>query len=305
MSFSLFAHATHWLETIAMVSPVLVLPLALFVLIRVERNRTTERNQTSPMYSPARNDLDILIVGSGFAGLCAAIALRRAGREDFAVLERADSLGGTWRDNTYPGCGCDVPTPLYSYSFAPNPEWSHFYAKQDEIRAYMEDCADRFGVRGRSAFGAEVTSAVWHEEEQRWRIGLKGGEELSARIVLGGVGGLTRPAIPDIPGLEDFGGDLMHSAAWDHSVDLDGKRIAVIGTGASSIQLAPQVAKIAEHVDVFQRTAAWVFPKIDVRFGRFAKAMFRRFPTDPAAALRGRLLVRRGTRLSAERAGRR
>lgn len=230
------------------------------------------------MYSVKNVDHEIVIVGSGFSGLGAAIKLKEAGRDDFVVLERADGLGGTWRDNTYPGCGCDVPTPLYSYSFAPNPEWSHFYAKQDEIRAYMEDCADRFGVRPHLRFGAEVVGAAWEDDEQRWRIRLAGGKELTARLIIGGVGGLTRPRFPEIEGLEDFAGPLVHSAAWDSSVDLEGKRLAVIGTGASSIQLTPQVANVAEHVDVFQRTPPWIFPKVDVEFGRLAKAIFRRVP---------------------------
>ena len=230
------------------------------------------------MYSVKNVDHDIVVVGSGFSGLAAAIRLKQSGRGDFVVLERGDSLGGTWRDNTYPGCGCDVPTPLYSYSFAPNPEWSHFYAKQNEIRTYMEDCADRFGVRPHLRFGAEVVSAEWEDEEQRWRLQLAGDTELTARMVIGGIGGLTRPAYPEIDGIGDFAGPLLHSAAWDHSVDLEGKRVAVIGTGASSVQLTPEVAKVASHLDVFQRTAPWIFPKTDLRFGPRAKALFRRLP---------------------------
>lgn len=230
------------------------------------------------MYADAKYDHEFLIIGSGFSGLGAAIALRRSGRDDLVILERADAIGGTWRDNTYPGCGCDVPTPLYSYSFAPNPEWSHFFARQEEIRAYIEDCADRFDVRRYVRLDTEVIATEWEEDEQRWRVSLADGEQLTARFVIAGLGGLTRPAYPEIAGLDEFEGPVMHSAAWDHSVEIEGRRLAVIGTGASSIQLTPEVAKVAAHVDVFQRTPPWVFPKMDITFGRLAKAMFRRLP---------------------------
>lgn len=221
---------------------------------------------------------DIVVVGTGFAGLGMAIELKRAGREDFVVLERADAVGGTWRDNHYPGCGCDVPTPLYSYSFAPNPDWSYFYARYDELRDYLEDCTDHFGVRPHIRFSTEVVAAEWQEREQRWRLALSDGSEITARLVIGGFGGLNQPAEPDIPGLESFAGARMHSAGWDHDVPLEGKRVGVIGTGASAVQIVPEVARSAARLHVFQRTPAWVFPKIDRRFSRLEKRMFRRFP---------------------------
>ncbi len=228
----------------------------------------------------------VAIVGSGFAGLGMAIALRRAGFDDFVVLERSGSVGGTWRDNHYPGCGCDVPTPLYSYSFAPNPNWSHLYARAEEIRSYMEDCADRFEVRGHIRFGAAVSGGAWDQERQRWVIELDGRAALSAGFLVGGFGGLNRTSYPDIPGLEDFHGALFHSADWDHDVPLEGKRVGVIGTGASAVQLIPEVAKTAHKVTVFQRTPAWVVPKLDRRMTRLERRLFAALPLTQKA-LRG------------------
>lgn len=223
-------------------------------------------------------DHEVAIVGSGFSGLGMAIDLKRRGQDDFVVLERADSVGGTWRDNRYPGCACDVPAPLYSFSFAPNPDWSSLYAGQEEIRAYLEDCTDRFGVRSHIRFGSGARTADWDEEGRRWRLTLDDGSTLTARFVVAGLGGLNRPSFPAIDGLEDFAGPLMHSAAWDPSVQLEGKRVAVIGTGASAIQIVPEVAQLASQLNVFQRTAPWVMPRMDVDFGPRARAAFRRFP---------------------------
>ncbi len=228
-------------------------------------------------------DYEVAIVGSGFAGLGMAIELRRAGIEDFVVLERAAQLGGTWRDNHYPGCACDVPTPLYSYSFAPNPRWSHLYARSGEIRAYLEDCADRFGVRNQIRFGADVTGGRWDEQAQRWEVHVGGEPALTARFVVGGFGGLNRPAYPDIEGLQEFRGALFHSAQWNHEASLEGKRIGVIGTGASAIQLIPRVAREAAHVTVFQRTPPWVVPKLDRRISRLEQAIYARAPITQKA----------------------
>lgn len=229
---------------------------------------------------------DVLIVGTGFAGLGTAIGLMREGRDDFVVLERADTVGGTWRDNRYPGCGCDVPTPLYSFSFRPNPEWSHLYARQGEIHEYLERVTDEYGVRERIRFGTTVTAMTWEEEAQRWRVRTAAGEELTARVVVGGFGGLSAPKWPEIAGLHDFGGTLLHTAAWDDDLDLAGRRVAVIGTGASAIQLVPEAAKVAARVDVHQRTPAWILPKADVAIGAAPKGLFRRVPALQKA-LRG------------------
>ncbi len=223
-------------------------------------------------------EYEVAIVGSGFAGLGMAIELRRSGSEDFVVLERGTELGGTWRDNHYPGCACDVPTPLYSYSFAPNPRWSHMYARSEEIRTYLEDCAARFGVREHLRRGADVTGGRWDAARQRWEIDVDGEPALSARFVIGGFGGLNRPSFPNIEGLEDFDGPVFHSAQWDHSVALEGRRVGVIGTGASAIQLIPRVAKLASEVTVFQRTAPWVVPKIDRRIPAWEQALYAKVP---------------------------
>jgi cation diffusion facilitator CzcD-associated flavoprotein CzcO len=226
---------------------------------------------------------DVAVIGSGFAGLGTAIELRRSGRTDFVVLERADALGGTWHANHYPGCACDVPTPYYSFSFAPKPDWSRFYAPHDEIRGYLEECADRFGVRPHLRLRQEVTALEWLEDEQRWRVDVAGAPALTARVVVAAPGGLSRPSYPDLEGLADFAGPWFHSAEWDHSVDLAGARVAVVGTGASAIQFVPRVAKVAAHVDVFQRTPPWVLPKPDRPIPGWERALYRRVPAAQRA----------------------
>jgi cation diffusion facilitator CzcD-associated flavoprotein CzcO len=233
---------------------------------------------------------DVVVIGTGFAGLAMAVALRTEGAEDFLVLERAASVGGTWRDNRYPGCGCDVPTPLYSFSFAPKPDWSYLYARQPEIRAYLEETADAFGVTERVRFGADVASLTWEEDEGRWRIALHGGDELTARVVVGGFGGLTEPNWPEIEGLHDFAGTLVHTASWDDDLDLTGRRVAVVGTGASAIQLVPEVAPVAAHVDVFQRTPPWIAPKLDREIGTREAQLYARVPAAQRA-LRGSIFA--------------
>ncbi len=221
---------------------------------------------------------DTAIVGSGFGGLGMAIELRRSGRDDFVILEREEGLGGTWRANSYPGCACDVPAPYYSFSFAPKPDWSRLYAPHHEIRDYLEDCADRFGVRSRIRFGSEVTAADWDEAAQRWRIEVGGEPALTARNLVAAPGPLARPAYPEIDGIGEFAGPWFHSSEWDHDVDLEGARVAVIGTGASAIQIVPQIAPKAAHVDVYQRTAPWVLPKPDRPIPRALQELFRRVP---------------------------
>src|ERR1700750_1524689 len=184
------------------------------------------------------DDLSVAIVGSGFSGIGLAIRLKQEGVEDFAVLERGDGVGGTWHFNTYPGCACDVPSHLYSFSFAPNPGWSQTYSTQEEIRASLRDCAARFGVRPHIRFDCELESARWDEKEGRWHIQTSDGP-LAARVLVSAVGPLLEPKLPDIEGIEDFEGAMFHSARWDHEFDARGKRVAVIGTGASAIQLVP------------------------------------------------------------------
>jgi cation diffusion facilitator CzcD-associated flavoprotein CzcO len=202
-------------------------------------------------------------VGAGFSGIAAGVELRRAGITDFLILEKADRVGGTWRENTYPGAACDVPSHLYSYSFEPNPRWSRAYGGQAEILAYLEHCVDSYGLRGHLRVGEAVRDARWDESTASWRVETAGGEVLQARALLLGNGALHIPQLPTIPGLETFQGTRFHSARWNHDYDLTGKRVAVIGTGASAIQFVPKIAPQVKQLYVHQRTAPWIVPKRD------------------------------------------
>ncbi len=220
---------------------------------------------------------DIAIVGSGFSGLGMAIRLKQAGIDDFVVLERADEVGGTWQANTYPGCACDVPSHLYSFSFAPNPEWTQTYSPQPEIWAYLRRCADEFGIRPHLRLGCAVEGATWLEAGRRWELETSQGT-LRARVLVAGMGPLTEPRIPDIPGLDDFEGDVFHSARWNHDVDLAGKRVASIGTGASAIQYVPEIQPQVERLHVFQRTPPWVVPHSNRPIAERERRLFRALP---------------------------
>ena len=227
-------------------------------------------------------DFDVVVIGAGFAGVGAAIKLHEAGFDDFAVLEKADRLGGTWRDNTYPGCGCDVPSAIYSFSFAPNPDWSHGYAGQPEIQEYLERTAEEYGVTPRIHFGTEVRGARWNHAEQRWRLETSAGP-YTARAVIAGAGPLHEPNLPDVPGIDKFKGKVFHSARWDHDHDLTGRRVAAVGTGSSAIQFVPMIQPQVEQLYLFQRTAPWVIPKFDRRVTDAEKRLFRRFPATQKA----------------------
>jgi cyclohexanone monooxygenase len=218
-----------------------------------------------------------LVVGAGFAGLCAAIKLQEDGETDFLVLEKGADVGGTWRDNTYPGAACDVPSQLYSYSFAPNPDWSMSFSPQPEIQAYLRRTAERSGTLDRFRFSTTMESAAWDHAAQRWVVETSAGR-VTARTLVVAAGGLSEPRLPDIEGIDDFGGALFHSARWDHDVDLRGKRVAVIGTGASAIQIVPELQRVAGHLDVYQRTAPYVLPRHDRRYGRLEKLALRHVP---------------------------
>jgi cation diffusion facilitator CzcD-associated flavoprotein CzcO len=221
--------------------------------------------------------MEIAILGAGFAGLGMAIQLKRRGVRDFVVFERASEVGGTWRDNTYPGCACDIKSDLYSFSFAPNPDWTHKYARQPEILAYLKATTDRFEVRPHLRLGHEMQRAEWDAGVALWRIQTSGGE-YTARVLISGHGPLIQPKWPDIPGLNSFQGQKFHSARWDHSVDLTGRRVAVIGTGASAIQFVPEVQQLAGQLTVFQRTAPWIMPRMDHPTSEGRRRLFRRFP---------------------------
>jgi cation diffusion facilitator CzcD-associated flavoprotein CzcO len=231
----------------------------------------------SPGSGPDTTDLRVAIVGAGFGGLGMAIRLKLEGIHDFVVLERAGDLGGTWRDNSYPGCACDVPSHLYSFSFAPNPNWSHIFARQSEIWEYLRDCARRYGVVPHIRYHHEVTGAEWDDAAERWRIETKAGS-VTARVLVSAAGPLSQPHIPDLPGLEDFAGAKFHSAEWDHEHDLRGQRVAVVGTGASAIQFVPRIQRGVAKLHLFQRTPPWVLGRPEHRISSVEKRLLRSLP---------------------------
>jgi cation diffusion facilitator CzcD-associated flavoprotein CzcO len=232
---------------------------------------------TGPPLAPGGH-VEVAILGAGFAGLCMAIKLQAAGRHDFVVFEKAARLGGTWRDNTYPGCACDVPAHLYSYSFAQNPRWSRTYAPQPEILAYLEDVASRHAVQRRIAFETPITDLAWDEATRRWRLTAADGRTFTARVVVSAVGALHVPAVPELPGRERFTGPAFHSARWRHDVDLTGRRVAVIGTGASAVQFIPEIAPRVDRLTVYQRTPPWVLPRHDRPVPAPARALLATLP---------------------------
>ncbi|MBJ8340968.1 NAD(P)/FAD-dependent oxidoreductase [Antrihabitans sp. YC3-6] len=221
--------------------------------------------------------IDTLIIGSGFAGLGAAIRLSQEGKSDFLVLERGSDVGGTWRDNTYPGAACDVPSHLYSYSFALNPDWSRSFSKQGEIQNYISGVARKYNVLDKHIFDCHVQSAHWNNETNTWAVQTNKGK-FEAKILVSAVGALCEPSLPDIKGISEFEGEIFHSAQWNHDADLTGKRVAVIGTGASSIQIVPNIAAKVEHLDVYQRTAPWLLPRADREYTSVEKLAFKYVP---------------------------
>ncbi|MCH8500749.1 MAG: NAD(P)/FAD-dependent oxidoreductase [Aliidiomarina sp.] len=221
---------------------------------------------------------DALIIGSGFGGIGMAIQLKKTGRHDFLVLEKAGSVGGTWRDNTYPGAACDVESHLYSLSFAPKRDWSRRYGSQAEIQRYIESCVSQFNLQPHLRCNAEVTEMRFHDSAKLWHVTLASGDVLLSRTVITAVGQLNQPLYPNIDGLADFQGPVFHSARWDHSVELTGKTVGVIGTGASAIQFVPQLSKIAKRLQVFQRSGSWVIGKNDRPFHRWEHWCFQNIP---------------------------
>ncbi len=220
----------------------------------------------------------ILIVGAGFGGLGTAIELARHGFTDLTILEKADDIGGVWRDNTYPNAACDVPSNLYSWSFATNPGWGHRYSRQAEILEYMDRVSRELGVRDLVRTGVEVTGAAYDDAAATWRVETDTGETLTADFLVTAVGQLSRPAVPDLAGRDTFEGPAFHSARWDHDVDLTGKRVAVVGTGASAIQFVPAIQPVVSQLTVFQRSAPYVVPKPDIAYSRPRQSLYRRLP---------------------------
>src|SRR3954469_5380310 len=228
----------------------------------------------------------VAVIGSGFSGLAMAAELKRSGRDDFLILERAHDVAGTWRDNTYPGCACDVPSHLYSFGFAPNADWSSTFSPQPEIYAYIRRVAEQQGLLPHVRFGIEVEQADWDDEAGHWRLKTSGGD-MTATAIASAAGPLSEPSIPDIPGLRDFEGAIFHSATWDHDHDLTGERVAVIGTGASAIQFVPQIQPDVAQLHLFQRTPPWIMPRPDRPLTRFEKRLYRRFPATQIAMRNG------------------
>lgn len=223
-------------------------------------------------------DLEVAIIGAGFGGLGTAIQLRQRGIERFLVFDKASGVGGTWWVNRYPGCACDVPSHLYSFSFAPNPDWTRHYAPRAEIQAYLESLVQQYRLGDRIRLQTEITQAAWNEQDRRWHLSDATGRKWRARVLVSALGALSRPAWPDIPGLEDFAGKVVHSQQWRESLELAGRRVAVIGTGASAVQLIPHVARQARHLDIYQRTPNWILPRPDRAIGPRRRALCRRLP---------------------------
>jgi cation diffusion facilitator CzcD-associated flavoprotein CzcO len=220
----------------------------------------------------------VAIIGAGFGGIGLGMTLKRAGIDSFTIFEKADGIGGVWRDNTYPGAACDVPSHLYSFSFEPNPEWTRVYSPQPEILDYLERCVEKYGMAPNLRLGTEVTRAQLDEGSGRWRIETNGGETVDADVLVSACGQLSRPAFSRIEGAERFEGPIFHTARWDHEVELDGKHVAVIGTGATALQCIPVIAAQATHLTVYQRTAPYVMPKKDRPYSPWERRLFRRFP---------------------------
>jgi cation diffusion facilitator CzcD-associated flavoprotein CzcO len=241
-----------------------------------------EKTETGP-----DEDVRVAIIGSGFAGLGLATMLKRRGEHSFVVLERAGDVGGTWRDNDYPGAACDIQSHLYSFSFRPNPNWSRVYAEQPEILRYLKDTAMEEGILPHLRFGAEVLEARWDDDERRWVITTATGS-VTAEVLVAASGHLSDPKVPNFPGLAEFGGDIFHSARWDHTVPLQGKRVAVVGSGASAIQIVPAIAELVDELTVFQRSAPYVIPRNDHEYSSAERGMFARLP-ETAQELRDEL----------------
>jgi cation diffusion facilitator CzcD-associated flavoprotein CzcO len=232
--------------------------------------------ESAPAALPKR--CDVAIIGSGFSGLCVAIGMKRAGMHDLVILEQAARIGGTWRDNHYPGAACDIASNLYSFSFEPNPHWSRLYPQQHELQSYVEHCADKYGLRSHLHCKREVTQARFDAATKSWRITIDGSHDLLARVLVSATGGLSRPSIPAFDGMQDFNGPVFHSARWRHDVDLSGLRVAVVGTGASAVQFVPQIAPKVGHLTLFQRTAAWIIPKPDRALSANERRRLARYP---------------------------
>ncbi|HTQ59866.1 MAG TPA: NAD(P)/FAD-dependent oxidoreductase [Candidatus Solibacter sp.] len=235
---------------------------------------------SSPSSARGAMEVDTLIIGGGFSGLCMAIKLREAGMNSFLLIEKSDDIGGTWYDNRYPGCACDIPSHLYSFSFELSPEWTRMYPGQQEIHAYLKRCVDKYGLAPHIRLSTRFCEAVWNEKDNAWNVSAASPEaelRIRARVLVSGMGGLHVPNIPKLRGVERFAGPSFHSSQWNYDVALTGKNVAVIGSGASAIQFVPQIAANVEKLNLFLRTPPWIVPRLDFEFSEKAKRRFRRF----------------------------
>ncbi|MCX6200128.1 MAG: NAD(P)/FAD-dependent oxidoreductase [Bacteroidetes bacterium] len=221
---------------------------------------------------------DQIIIGAGFAGLCSAIQLKKNGENNFLILERNKHLGGTWYNNHYPGAACDVESHLYSFSFEPNPNWSREFSPQQEILNYMEHCAAKYELQNHFRFGVNITNAIFDEANGIWNVETENGEKYSAKVIVSCSGGLSQPSFPDIKGLETFKGKMFHSAIWENDFDLTGKTVAVVGTGASAIQIVPAIVSKVKQLNLYQRTPPWILPKPDGEISSLRKWLYNSFP---------------------------
>jgi cation diffusion facilitator CzcD-associated flavoprotein CzcO len=256
-------------------------------------------NQPAPVVTIDRHkhlETTVAIIGSGFSGLGMAIQLRRRGRDDFLILEKSHDIGGTWRENTYPGCGCDVPTTIYSYSFEQNPNWSKMWCSQAEIQAYLQRTTDKYDLRSNAVFGMKIVGYEWAETASRWHLRSADGRTVTAQFIVLAIGPLHVPNFPKFNGIESFSGSAFHSAEWDHSVDLTGKKVAVIGTGASAIQFVPIIAEQVGELQLYQRTPPWVLSRVDPKIPK----LFQKLLANVKLA---RTIFRTSTYLVAESMG--
>ena len=232
----------------------------------------------APAAHSSITSVDVLIVGAGFSGLCMGIKLLEAGMKSFLIIEKSCEIGGTWWDNRYPGCACDIPSHLYSFSFAPSTEWTRMYPGQHEIHDYLKRCIEHYGLAPYLRLNTRFQEAIWDESEGAWNVTAADGMRIRARVLVSGMGALHVPRYPQLPGLERFSGPALHSSAWDYNVGLDGKNVAVIGTGASAIQFVPQIAPRVGQLYLFQRTPPWIVPRLDFAISEKWKQRFRRVP---------------------------
>ena len=248
-----------------------------------EKPVAVKKEETAQQKAPVQKQqvpvhvYDTIVVGAGISGIAAAHKMNQVGYDNYIVLEKASRVGGTWRDNNYPGCGCDVPSALYSFSFSPSHKWSHLFAKQPEILTYLEEVVEKYSLGEKIEFNNELLGAKWDKSKHLWSLETSQGP-YQAKTVIFTTGPITEPSMPKLKGIETFKGEMFHSARWNHAYDLTGKRVAVIGTGASAIQFIPQIQPLAKKLFVFQRTAPWVLPKADMDLNDIAKSVIARFP---------------------------